>query len=464
MDAQNESEREQPAGTGTQTVESAVERRPQRRWAWIIGLCALAVAVYFLLPVAMHGQAANQGRAAPGGGRGLRSGPPVIPVVAAVATRGDMPDYLNGLGSVTSLNTVTVRSRVDGQLMTVAFKEGQLVHKGELLAQIDPRPFEVQLTQAEGQLAKDEATLKNAQMDLQRYQVLFAQDAVPKQQLDTAAATVNQYEGVLKSDQGAIQNAKLNLTYSRVTAPITGRIGLRLVDPGNIVHASDPTGLVMITERQPIGVVFTIPEDSLPAVLRQMHSGRRLIVEAWDRDLKTRLATGTLLTVDNAIDPATGTVRLKAEFPNEDDTLFPNQFVNARLLVDTLRGTVVVPSAAIQRNQQSTFVFVVKPDNTVEIRNVDARLTEGNDTAVEGGLAPGETVVIEGVDKLQPGTKVIARNASANDRGPANRAGGHGPQGRNGAEAGSVNQGPPAEAGSPTQQPGSVPRQRGPNR
>jgi len=393
-----------------------------------------------LLPNATHGQSpADSGGRGAGGGRGARGGPPTVPVAAAVARRGDMPVYLDGLGSVTSMNTVTIRSRVDGQLVAVNFREGQLVRKGELLAQIDPRPFQVQLIQAEGQLAKDEAALKNAQMDLQRYQVLYAQDAVPKQQLDTQAATVNQFEGALKSDQGLIESAKLNLTYSRITAPVTGRVGLRLVDAGNIVHASDPNGLVVITERQPIAVLFTIPEDSLQAVLQQMRSNRPLTVEAWDREARNKLATGTLLTVDNAIDPATGTVRLKAVFANEDESLFPNQFVNARLLVDTLKGTVIVPAAAIQRNQQITFVYVVNADNTVALRNVDARLTEGDTTAIAAGLSPGESVVIEGVDKLQQGTKVAVRSPG----GPGPRQGGAqaGPApsrlpGSNGAEAG----------------------------
>lgn len=390
----------------------------RRRWSIFIALGVLAVAAYVLFPRLIHGQA--HAAADPPAGR---SRPMMVPVVGAVAQRGDMPVYLNGLGTVTSLNTVTVRSRVDGQLIAVMFTEGQLVHKGDLLAQIDPRPFEVQLTQAQGQLAKDEAALKNAQTDLQRYQALYAQDAVPRQQLDTQTATVNQTEGAIKSDQGLVDNAKLNLTYSRITSPVTGRVGLRLVDPGNIVHASDANGLIVITQRQPIGVVFTIPEDSLPPVLQQLHEGRALTVEAWDRDLETKLATGRLLTIDNAIDQTTGTERLKAVFDNTDDTLFPNQFVNARLLLDTLKGIVVVPAAAIQRNQQSLFVYVVKPDRTVELRTVDVRLTEGDNSAVDSGLSPGETVVIEGVDKLQPGMKVAVRLPGANRGGPARRNG-----------------------------------------
>ena len=261
-----------------------------------------------------------------------------IPVVAAHARVGDMGVYLTGLGTVTALKTVTVRTQVDGQLVTVAFKEGQLVRATELLAQIDPRPFQVQLEQAEGQAAKDAATLKNARVDLQRYQVLVEQDAVPKQQLDTQVATVQQLEATLKSDQAQIDSARLNLTYARITSPLTGRIGLRLVDPGNIVHTTDQNGLAVITQRQPIAVVFTIPQDNLPDVQRQLNAGRRLAVDAYDRDLRTKLGSGTLSAVDSQIDPTTGTIKLKATFANEDEALFPNQFVNARLLVDTIQA------------------------------------------------------------------------------------------------------------------------------
>ena len=405
MNTDKDIELEHRVGVGTESRPAVPVRLTRPRWwPWALAVSVLAVAAYVLFPHVIHGQ--THPAAGPPGGR---SGPMMAPVVGAVAQRGDVPVYLNGLGTVTSLNTVTVRSRVDGQLVAVMFKEGQLVHKGEVLAQIDSRPYEVQLTQADGQLAKDQAELKNAQMDLQRYQALYAQDAVPKQQLDTQAATVNQFEGAIKSDEGLVASAELNLTYSRITSPVTGRVGLRLVDPGNIVHASDPNGLIVITERQPIGVLFTIPEDSLPPVLQQLHQGRTLTVEAWDRDLKTKLASGKLLTIDNAIDQTTGTLRLKAVFDNEDEALFPNQFVNARLLVDTLKGEIVVPAAAIQRNQQSTFVYVVKPDKTVALRPVNVRLTEGDNSAIDDGLSPGETVVIEGVDKLQPGMRVAVR-------------------------------------------------------
>jgi multidrug efflux system membrane fusion protein len=356
-------------------------------------------------------RAARRESAAQGAARG--QAPRAVAVVASAAKKGDLGVRLTGLGTVTALNTVTVRTRVDGQLMNFGVREGQLVRKGDALAQIDPRPFQVQLAQAEGQLAKDEATLKDARIDLQRFQVLITKDAIPRQQLDAQQATVDQLVGSLKSDQSQIDSAKLNLTYCRITAPIAGRVGLRLVDPGNIVHAADQNGLIVITQLQPITVIFTIPEDSLPMVLQQVRSGRRLDVDAYNRDLNTRLANGSLLTVDNQIDPTTGTVKLKAIFPNDDNALFPNQFVNARVLVDTIRGAVIVPTASIQRSPQSTFVYVVKPDHTVDMRNVQVRLSDGDDTAMLSGVAPGELVVIEGVDKLQPGMTVSIGRADA---------------------------------------------------
>jgi multidrug efflux system membrane fusion protein len=295
---------------------------------------------------------------------------------------------------------------VDGELATVAFREGQIVRKGNLLAEIDPRPFEVQLEQAAGQLAKDEATLQNAKLDLERYRVLASQDSIPKQQLDTQAATVAQDEGALKTDQGQVDAARLNLVYTRITAPLSGRVGLRLVDAGNMIHATDPNGLVVITQVQPIAVVFTLPEAQVNVVRAKLHQGAKLPVEAFDRDLKHKLATGELATLDNQIDTTTGTLKLKAIFANADDTLFPNQFVNPRLLIDTLKGVVLVPNAAIQRGTQGNFAFVVKEDQTVDVRPVEVRLTEGDTTAISKGLAAGEVVVTEGVDRLQAGSKV----------------------------------------------------------
>ncbi len=328
-----------------------------------------------------------------------------------------MPVYLTGLGTVTAFNTVTIRSRVDGQIIKVAFQEGQFVDEGDLLVEIDPRPFQVQLEQAEGQMAHDEAQLRNAKIDLERYRILLDQDSIPKQQLDTQIATVNQYEGNIESDQAQIDNAKLQLVYSRITSPLTGRIGLRLVDQGNIVHANDTNGLAVITQLQPIAVVFNIPEDNLPQVTAKMRAGRTLQVDAYDRDLKHRLTIGKLLTIDNQIDPATGTLRFKAVFENKDSSLFPNQFVNARLLVDTRHGTVIIPTAAIQRSPQSTFVYVVKQDGTAEVRNVEVGLTEGDNASIEGGLQAGDVVVVDGIDKLQQGTKVAARMTVAPPKG-----------------------------------------------
>ncbi len=389
---------------------------PRSRWLWLLAVVALIVATYALAPRITLGQskASTTPTTAPAGrgGRGDQSGG-ATPVGTATAETGDMPVYLTALGTATPLRTVTLHTRVDGQLVRVNFKEGQLVHTGDLLAEIDPRPFQVMVTQAEGQRAKDEAALKNAQLDLQRYQALFAQDAVSKQQLDTQVATVNQDEGALKTDEGQIAAARLNLIYARITSPITGRVGIRLVDPGNIVHAADQNGLVVITERQPIAVVFTIPQDNLEPVLQQQHAGKKLPVDAYDRDLKTKLASGELSSIDSQIDTTTGTIKLKATFANEHETLFPNQFVNARLLVDTLHGVVIVPAAAIQRGPQQTFVYVVGADQTVSARNVRVSQTEGDRTAVQSGLRAGEVVVVDGVDKLEPGSKVTPRPAAA---------------------------------------------------
>jgi membrane fusion protein, multidrug efflux system len=332
--------------------------------------------------------------------------PAPISVVTATAKAGDQPIYLTGLGSVVGFKTVTLRTRVDGELMRVAVSEGQMVSAGDLIAEIDPRPFQVQLEQAEGQKERDVALLENAKLDAERYRILYSQDSIPKQQLDTQIALVKQDEAIVKADQAAIDNAKLQLTYTRITSPINGRIGLRQVDPGNIVHAADQNGLAVITQLQPITVIFSIPQDNVPQVMKKLRAGRRMLVEAWDRDLKNKISTGSLLTIDNQADVTTGTVRFKATFANDDNALFPNQFVNARLLVDVKRGAVLVPVTAIQRGPETTFVFVVDKDDTVQTRNVVTGTIEAGMASVDRGLSPGETVVIEGVDKLQHGAKV----------------------------------------------------------
>jgi multidrug efflux system membrane fusion protein len=343
-------------------------------------------------------------------------------VIVATAQRGDLPVYFNGLGTVTAFNTVTVRSRVDGQLVSVAFKEGQFVHEGEILAQIDPRPFQVQLEQALGQLAKDQAQRRDAEVNLERFKLLFREGVIPQQQLDTQAALVGQFDGAIASDQAQINNAKLQLTYSHITAPISGRIGLRLVDAGNIVHASDTNGLLVITQLQPISVIFSLPQDQLPQVMTKLRSGTQLPVEAFDRDDTAKIATGKLQTIDNQIDVTTGTYKLKSIFSNEDNLLFPNQFVNVHLLVDTKRDLTVVPAAAIQRGPQGTYVYAAGSDNTAKIRTVTISQTTGNSVGLSAGLQPGDVVVIDGQDKLQDGTKInpsAASGASGPGRGTA---------------------------------------------
>ncbi|MGH9666680.1 MAG: MdtA/MuxA family multidrug efflux RND transporter periplasmic adaptor subunit, partial [Bryobacteraceae bacterium] len=366
-------------------------------------MIALGVGAYFFVWPRIQ-SVGNSGATGKAGRRGRGVG--TMPVVVTRVKRGDIGVYDAGLGTVTPIYMVTVKSRVDGQLMALHYKEGQMVHQGDLLLEIDPRPYEVQLAQAEGQLLHDQALLKNAQIDLERYKVLYGQDAIPQQQFATQEALVTQYQGTLKTDQAQIDNAKLNLTYCHITSPITGLIGLRLVDPGNIVHASDSNGLLVIAQLQPISAIFTIAEDQLPPVLKRFRTGQSLPVDAWDRDQKTLLAHGALSTIDNQIDQTTGTLKLRATFQNTDSALFPNQFVNARLLVEQKHGVALVPNGAIQRNTQAIYVWLVKPDNTVTVRNVTVGVTQADESEITAGVNPGDLVVTDGVDKLQEGGKV----------------------------------------------------------
>lgn len=401
-----------PTPTALETISPPapreVERKPRRRvarvWLWLLILVLLGAGAWLLLPRFWHPQSSNSS----GAGRRGKGGFGPVPVVAARAQKGNVGVYFTGLGTVTPIYTVTVKTRVDGQLMRVLYQEGELVRQGDLLVEIDPRPYQVQLMQAEGQLARDQAALNNARIDLERYKTLWAQNAIPQQQLATQQALVAQDEGAVKVDQGQIESAKLNITYCHIASPITGRVGLRLVDPGNIVRASDANGLLVVTQVDPISVIFTIAEDQLQAVVRRVRAGQRLRVDAWDREMKNRIAQGSLTTIDNQIDQTTGTIRLRSVFDNRNSALFPNQFVNARLLVEQRRGVTVLPGAAIQRNAQSTYVYLVKPDQSVTVRPVTVGATEGDQTEIASGVAPGEMVVTDGVDKLQEGSKVIA--------------------------------------------------------
>jgi multidrug efflux system membrane fusion protein len=389
------------------------EASGSRRWLWILVLAILAALAFWYFrstraSTEAQGTAAASGQGGgQGGPQGQGFGPMIVPVVVATAARGDLPVYLDGLGTVTAFNTVTIRSRVDGQIVKINFTEGQMVREGDALVEIDPRPYQVLLEQAEGQLAKDQAQLRDVQVDYERYQLLFKEGVIPKQQVDTQQAQVGQYEGAIKADQGTIDNAKLQIVYSHITAPISGRVGLRLVDIGNIVHAADTTGLVVITQLQPIAVIFSLPQDQLSQVMGKLH-GSQLPVEAYDRDDATKVASGKLLTIDNQIDTTTGTYKLKAVFDNEKNNLFPNQFVNVHLLVDTKHNVTVVPSAAIQRGPQGTYVYLVQKDNTVKIRPVTLALSSSGSVGISSGLQAGDGVVVDGQDKLQDGSMIEA--------------------------------------------------------
>src|SRR5215470_4427425 len=386
----------QPGVESTGNPSRAVPKR--RRWHWFTWL-ALAVILSFVAALYWRRAAERQTKAP--------RTPPPIPVVVAAAEKGDIGVYITGLGTVTPLNTITLTTRVDGQLMNVFYKEGDKVSKGESLVEIDPRPFQVQLEQAQGQLAKDQAALQNAQIDLERYEQLITKNAVSQQILQTQRATVAQAQATITTDQANIDSAKLNLTYAHITAPISGRIGLRLVDPGNFVSSSASTPLLVITQMEPISVIFTIPEQQVPAVRAALRAGKSLPVDAMDRDAQKVIGSGRLTTLDNQIDPTTGTLKLRATMPNTDDALFPNQFVNARLLLQKKTGVTLIPNAAVQRNAQTTFVYRVNSDQLVEIRNVKLGTVDEQHSEVAMGLQPHDIVVTQGVDRLQAGSKVI---------------------------------------------------------
>jgi multidrug efflux system membrane fusion protein len=348
--------------------------------------------------------------------------PHAVSVAVAQVQQQDMPVYLVGLGSVTAFYTANIKSRVDGQIMRVNFQEGQVVKEGDLLILIDPRPYQVQLEQMQAQLFKDQASLRDARLNLDRYTTLIPSGSIAQQQVDTQKSTVDQLDGQVRTDQAQIDNAKLQLVYCNITAPFTGRVGLRQVDPGNIVHAADTNPMLILTQLQPIGVIFTLPEDQLPTVSQHMKNST-LAVEAYSRDNQIKLATGKLLTIDNQIDQTTGTAKLKAVFDNKDNQLWPNQFVNANLLLETRKHSMVLPTAAILRGPQGAFVYAVKTDNTVEARSVAVSLSQGNMTVVTSGVHPGDTVVTDGQDKLQTGSTIEPRTSGPNVTPSANRGG-----------------------------------------
>ena len=420
-------------------------------WSLLLVVVVLGGALSVYLAVAHHRAATASAPAAagapgavPASTSGQKPGPGAarpIPVVAGRTRRGDLPIYLSEIGTVTPLATVTIRSRVDGELVHIGFTEGQQVKAGDVIAEIDPRPYAAQVKQMEGQLVKDQAVLDNARIDLKRYQ--GAKDIFTEQQIVTQQATVAQDEGVVESDQGQLDNARLQLVYCRITAPMDGRIGLRLVDQGNMVHASDANGLAVLAVEQPISVIFTIGQDDIPTVLTHMKNGPALTVEAFSRDLTQHLAQGTLAAIDNQVDPGSGTVRLRANFDNRDGMLFPNQFVNVKLLIETRRGVVLAPNAAIQLAPTGSYVYVVSADNEVAVRTITAGPSEGGMTIVVDGLKEDETVVTDGVDKLKAGSKVLLR-AAGEGAGPA---AGEGPAARPAGKPAGVPGAPPAKPG-----------------
>ncbi len=417
--------------------------RKRRTLGLVLGLLVAAG----IAAIVWHGKSNSQASQV-GGRNGKEAADRPVPVTSVAAYSGDIDVVIDALGTVTARTTATVKSRVDGQLVRVNFGEGQLAQKGQVLAEIDPRSFKAQFDQAVGQLLHDMALLASAKMDLTRYRGLLAKDSIASQQVDDQAALVQQYEGTVKADQGQVDSDRLQLDFTRITAPVSGRLGLRQLDVGNMIHASDATGLVVITQTQPISVIFSIPAENLGTVVSRLRGGASLSVDAFDSDGQTKLATGKLLAVDNQIDATTGTVKLKAEFANSDNALFPNQFVNARLRVETRHGATLVPSAAIQRGTPGTFFYVVGADNTVSVRPVVLGPVSGEVVAVDKGLAPGEQVVTDGADKLRQGAKVALAVAAGGNPG-ANRQAGQGGHRRHPPSAGAGPHGAakPATAG-----------------
>jgi membrane fusion protein, multidrug efflux system len=458
-----------PTPTANRVTHATPEEPPRRRsyaWVWILLLAIVALVGYRVYENKQAAAAAAKAKAA-----AANHG---VPITTTTATQGPIGVYISALGTVTSVYTATITSRVDGQIISVNYREGQMVHKGDILIQIDPRPYAAALTQAEGTLAHDEALLAEARIDMNRYQEAFNRNAIAKQQLDDQTQTVKQYEGSVKNDQGTVASATTNVDYATIRAPIDGRVGLRLVDPGNIVTAGSTTALVVIAQLQPITVIFSVAEDYLPQIQKQMRAGHKMSVAALDRDQQTQLATGSLLTLDNQIDTSTGTVKLKAIFENGDLALFPNQFVNAKLLVDTQESATLIPTAAIQRNAASAFVYLIKtdqggaaqggsgqsgseqngaapngsgqkgdgqnaPNGTAAVQQVTVGTTDGSTSAVQG-IKPGDVVALTGFDKLQDGAKVTVRNGQGGGNGSKNGAA-SGAGSSSGASSGAIGSG-----------------------
>lgn len=412
---------------GAHDLHSGSNQPPARKSRWWIWALVIVIVIGAYIYHQRKEALASKASAAPA----IRA----VPIQSATAHTGDIGVFINALGTVTPVYTVTVTSRVQGEITNVYYREGQIVHKGDPLLDIDPRPYQAALAQTEGQLAHDQAVLNKDKIDMDRYQLAFNRNAIAKQLLDDQQQTVLQDEGTVKNDQGSLDNAKVNLVYCHIKSPIDGRVGLRLVDPGNIVQANSTTALVVVTQLQPITVIFSVAEDYLPQIQKELRAGHRLDVMAFDRDQQTKIASGSLLTLDNIIDTTTGTVKLKAIFPNGDAALFPNQFVNARLTVTTLHNATLIPTAAIQRNAQGAFVYVVNSDQTASIKTITAGAADNDFTSVQG-IKAGDVVAVNGFDKLQDGSKVAVRKgggdggASGGGSGAGGNGAGGGTQGR----------------------------------